>query len=221
MDAGYVYVISNEWFNTRYDHTEGPGIPLLKIGHSYEPIRRSLDGKRAFRNKTFLPGPFQVEFAIYCENYIEVEKYLHKLFASYRTAIEGYGTEWFTVEKEKIKVVLEGMVIANPRNKWWSEAISNFEEDNNLGVESKEQETDEIPKKIKKKSKIKKKREEERLEMENMGWVVIEKIYGSESKKPGQKYLRFKSPIIGKTKGRVFVSHKQAYEAFLSSQREE
>jgi hypothetical protein len=34
------------------------------------------------------------------------------------------------------------MIISNPRNKWWSEPISNFEEDNNLGGESKEQETE-------------------------------------------------------------------------------
>ena len=137
-ESGYVYVISNELFNTRYDHPAGPGIPILKIGNSsYEPTRRSLDGERAFRNRTFLPGPFHVECAIFCENYKEVEKYLHKLFESYRTAVEGYGTEWFIIEKEKIKVVLEGMVIANPRNKWWSEESSNSIEGGETKVSEK------------------------------------------------------------------------------------
>ena len=173
-ESGYVYVISNEWFNTRYDHPAGPGIPILKIGETkHEPTHRAIEGERSFRNKTFLPGPFQVEFAIYCENYREVEKYLHKLFESSRTSVEGYGTEWFIVEKEKIKVVLEGMIIANHRNKWWSEDISNFKEDNNLGGESKEQETEsreqetnKKPKKQKTKKQLKNERIKKRKERE-------------------------------------------------------
>ena len=231
---GYVYVISNKYFNTRFDHTLGGGKPLSKIGRTiWSPTKRAINGEQTFRNKTFIPTGFRVECAIYCENHIKVENYLHKIFENFKTkvydeeVVEVYGKEWFVVDVEEIKKYMEGMVISNSQNSWWKEKVDveSIENGENGGESKVSIETQ--PKKNKKKKKVKKKanikikREKERLEMESVGWIVEEKTYGPESQRSGRKYLRFRSPIVGKTKGRVYTSHKKAYNAYISSIREE
>ena len=122
QESGYVYAITNKLFNTQRHHKLGGGIPLVKIGITVNaPTKRAIEGESSFRNKTFLPAGFDVEFAIYAENYKELEKILHIRFKEYRINEPGYGTEWFAVDKEKIKSDFDLIMISNPRNEWWSE----------------------------------------------------------------------------------------------------
>ena len=122
QESGYVYAITNKLFNTPRHHKLGGGIPLVKIGITVNaPTKRAIEGESSFRNKTFLPAGFDVEFAIYAENYKELEKILHVRFKEYRINEPGYGTEWFAVDKEKIKSDFDLIMISNPRNEWWSE----------------------------------------------------------------------------------------------------
>jgi len=162
QQSGYVYAITNKWFNTRQDHRLGGGIPLVKIGYTKnKPTLRAIEGDREFRKKTFLPGPFNVEMAIYVENYKNVETQLHEFFKEFSEYEEGFGTEFFTVPIKKVEIAFQLLLNGSQTNKLWSEKSDQVEEVSEEVVEVPEGETKEselrkITKKIKKIKKRKK-----------------------------------------------------------------
>ena len=230
---GYVYVISNKYFNTRYDHPLGGGKPLSKIGRTINsPTKRAIHGDQAFRNKTFLPTEFRVECAIYCENHIQVESYLHKIFENFKTKVydeeveEVYGKEWFVVDVEEIKKYMEGMVISNSQNSWWKEKVD-VESIENGGESKVSIETQ--PKKKKKKKKKKKSqkgikidgiiitKEEIEEQLKDAGWKVVKRHYGA-GKNEGRPYWRFNPPRRYK-ENKQKTSHTQAYRSLMKEMR--
>ena len=123
QESGYVYAITNKWFNTRQDHRLGGGIPLVKIGYTKnKPTLRAIEGDREYRKKTFLPGPFNVEMAIYVENYKNVENQLHEFFKEFSEYEEGFGKEFFTVPIKKVEIAFQFLLNGSDTNHLWSES---------------------------------------------------------------------------------------------------
>ena len=100
MSAGYVYCITN------------PSMPdLVKIGVTTRTVEERLD--EANSNSTWMPFPYQAEFAKWVLSAEQREHTLHRIFHSYRVNPK---REWFRVPVETVRLHFELM-----DGPWWSE----------------------------------------------------------------------------------------------------
>ena len=96
---GTLYVLSNPCFS------------YLKIGYTTNNV---VDRCRQLSNMQAIPLPFEIAYTAFVENPRDVEGIVHRYFKSKRV-----GKEFFAVELEEVKRLVEKLFNVIDENKFW------------------------------------------------------------------------------------------------------